>query len=546
MGLAQVSGLLAGLAIFLFGMTLTGEGLREAAGRRLRLALALIGRSRLRALVAGIALTVAVNSSGAVTTMMVTLSGAGLVGAGETFGVLLGAGIGTAITLQILTLNLSPWAAALMIAGLVMATVARREERRHLGRAVLGIGLLFFGLGLMKSSVADLGASEFAKGLLGSRSFALAGSIVFTALTHSSAATILLVQGLAVAGAMPFQAAIFAVIGANVGTCATALLGTLSAGARGRQVALFNLLYKSVTAAAAVPLAGALAAAALRLAGSGGPAPAGSELAHPIAFAHLVFNVAGAVLFLPFLAVIARAFARREKRAERACGITHEAPSPAEIEADPDAELPRVLPVLLRMGERTSVALEKLLAALEADTTEPIRALEEEAEVAASIDEVLTTILSEVDSGKLSPEADHVRDAFLAALAHFARIASLAAREGGRLARRKLREDIQFSMESSAEMREFHRFVAEDLAAARSILAGEQAGKIDAVLAADREAAEKERRLLAAHRERLRRGVVDEARSALLYRDLVIILRGIHAEVARLVERLERDSSARR
>ena len=533
---SDITLLASGLVVFLYGMALASEGLRLAAGRRLRTGLAFVARNRFGAVLAGVALAVALNSSSAASAMLVALSGAGLVGAGETFGVLLGTGVGTSVTVQILSFDLDQYAFLIIAVGLVGRMTARREERKALANALLGVGLVFFGLGLMKHAVVGLRTSETALRLLASAPLAFFGSILFTAVIQGSAATILLAQGLLSADVISLRIGILVVLGANIGTCATAFLGAATAGGKGIRVALFNVFYKVVTALVLLPLLKPLASLSSWM--------TSGFTDRVLVNAHLLYNLFGLFLFLPFLGRASALLARLPFR--RRQPPPHVLPLPADIERHPEQSLPAVLEVLNRMGQRTLDIFQRVPETLESENTQPIQAIESDADDVASVDEVLTTILGDVESANLDAEAHHVRDGFLAATDYLGRIATIIAREAMPLARRKLREDRHFSMESMSDLRRFHRLVAGSFVTALSILAGTPTASVDAVLAADKEAAAMHAQLLRVHRQRHRRGVLDAERAGIIYRDILTVLREVHSQLALMVEQLQKAPPAPR
>ena len=530
MDVAHVSLLVAGLVIFLLGMDLASFGLRQATGRRLRMMLAYLGRNRFLAVAAGVVLTVLLNSSSAASAMMVALSGAGLVGVTQTFGVLLGSGVGTSITVLILTLDIVKWAFVLMAVGFVGGLAARREQARFLARAILGIGMVFFGLGLMKDAMSAFKASDTARELLSRPGLALVGAIALTAVIQSSAATIIMVQGLAGSGLIPLETCVLAVFGANIGTCATGLLSAITAGRRGRQVAAFNILIKIVAAAVLLPFVAEIARVSLWL--------ARDYLDGAIAASHILFNLVAVVLFLPFLRPISRVF-MKWTGALAASGESDVLPHADEIEQDPEKGLLTVLDVVAKMGKRISDLFAAMVEAFDADDLHPIEDIETEGNSLATLDEVLTTLLTDVHSSKLDPEAHQVKDTLMAVTASLGRINYQISTTAMRLARKKLRESVDFSIESQNALVQFHRRASEHLAHLPDIIRGRGAHLETGIVAAGHELDASYRRLMHAQRLRQRRGVPGEDRSGVLYRDFLDVVRDSYMRLARMFDKLQ-------
>src|SRR5438445_9059631 len=232
--------LLGGTALLLYGVRLVGEGLQRAAGTRLRHILSTLTGYRIRALLVGAGVTAVLQSSSATTVMLVGFASAGLLTLRQTIGVILGADIGTTVTVQLLAFDLLQLSPLVVFVGWVLY-VAGRGTVRYVGQAILGFGFLFLGMKLIHDGTAPLTTNELFADLL----LALTDqplllvliSAVFTALVRSSAAVIGLALSLASSGLMPLVGAIPIIFGANVGTAATAVIAAGGQDAAARRVA---------------------------------------------------------------------------------------------------------------------------------------------------------------------------------------------------------------------------------------------------------------------------------------------------------------------
>src|SRR2546423_3626771 len=217
--------LLGGTALLLYGVHLVGEGLQRAAGTRLRHILSTLTGDRFRALLVGAGVTAVLQSSSATTVMLVGFASAGLLTLRQTIGVILGADVGTTVTVQLLAFDLLQLSPLVVFVGWVMY-VAGRGTPRYVGQAILGFGFLFLGMKIIHDGTAPLATNELFADLLGALTdqplMLLLISAVFTALVRSSAAVIGLALSLASAGLMPLVGAIPIIFGANGGTAAHA------------------------------------------------------------------------------------------------------------------------------------------------------------------------------------------------------------------------------------------------------------------------------------------------------------------------------------
>lgn len=290
--------LTAGLALFMFGISQLSSGLRHAAGNKLRRAMELMTKNRILALTVGMFITVLFQSSCATTVMLVSFVQAGLLKAVQTLAIILGADIGTTVTVQLFAFKATDYTLVAVAIGFFLFSLARKSDLRHAGQAIMGLGLLFSGMALMQQSTAPLRTFEpFIAVLtqLNSVFPAVLVGAVFTALLRSSAAFIGIVIVFASQGLLSLQTGIALCLGANVGTCVTAILASFNASYEAKRVALAHVLFKLTGVALLVLWVPTFAQLVTRFSGEG------ATIERLIANAHTFFNVGLAVVFLPFL-----------------------------------------------------------------------------------------------------------------------------------------------------------------------------------------------------------------------------------------------------
>ena len=307
----QVFLVLGGIGLFLFGMKVMTDGLREAAGGRLRRLLAQFTNTPLQGVVTGAAATAIVQSSSAVTVMVVGFVGAGLLSFPHALGVLYGANIGTTFTGWMITLlgfkmNLGTIALPGVFVSSLLALVGQGTWAR-VARIVAGLCLLFIGLDMMQAGAASFGealqpASLPSGGLWGRLQLLLTGLLMTVVMQSSSAALAIALVFLGT-GAVSFEQAAAMVIGMNLGTTVTAMMATIGGSAAMRETAVANLLFNVVTALIAFPLLSATGGLFLRVADAAGEQTA-------LALFHTAFNFLGTIIFLPITPAFARAVQR--------------------------------------------------------------------------------------------------------------------------------------------------------------------------------------------------------------------------------------------
>ncbi|MGM0497468.1 MAG: Na/Pi cotransporter family protein, partial [Bacteroidota bacterium] len=312
-GFFLIIGLLGGLGLFLLGMIMLSEGMRSAAGDRMRSILSSVTHNRFTSVGIGTLLTTVIQSSSASTIMLVGFVQSGLMKYRQTLGVILGAGIGTTITAQVIAFKLTDYALLLVALGFVLNYFFNNNQVKYVGRVILGFGILFYGMHVMSDSMSPLkDFSPFLRVMLQLENplLGILVGAVFTALIQSSSAFIGIMITLSIQGLLTLDASIPLVLGANIGTSATALLATIKTNRDARKVAISHTVFKVFGALLFVWWIPGLE----ELLKSFSPAthlttdlPVEEQTtARQIANTHMIFNVALTLILLPFLDSFAR------------------------------------------------------------------------------------------------------------------------------------------------------------------------------------------------------------------------------------------------
>ncbi len=258
MEFSDIISLCSGIALFLFGMTLMGDGLKLVAGNKLELVLYRLSSTTWRGLLLGTGVTAVIQSSCATSVMVVGFVNAGMMKLRQAIGVILGAILGTSITGWIISLSylegssgiLSVFSTATLtglvaIAGVFLRVFSKKKERRHIGDILMGFAVLMFGMSMMSRAVSGLGEMPWFTGTLQSLSHPLLGILVgavFTAILQSASAAVGIVQALSVTGAMTFDSALPLLMGIAIGASFPVLLSALGAKADGKRTANIYLV----------------------------------------------------------------------------------------------------------------------------------------------------------------------------------------------------------------------------------------------------------------------------------------------------------------
>ena len=314
MTIISIITLLGGLALFIYGVDLMSGGMQQAAGKKLRSLLGTVVRHKSAGFIVGLILTFFLQSSSASTVMFVSFVQAGILAFRDTIALILGAMIGTTLTVQIIAFKVSDYALAAIALGVVIQIFGKYARSKNWANIILGIGLIFFGMAVMKNGIAPLKHSPlFIKWLnaaTGNPWLSFLVATFFTAVVQASAATIALVISFAASGMFgesPEQILVYAlpfVMGANVGTTITALLASIHTGREAFRCAITHTIIKLTGAVICMFLVTPLANGTLfftTMLWKGATSPA-----RFVANSHTFFNLINVAVFLPFSSLIAK------------------------------------------------------------------------------------------------------------------------------------------------------------------------------------------------------------------------------------------------
>lgn len=310
MSIFSVFSLLGGLAFFIFGMNQMSKSLERIAGKKMEAVVNKMTRNRMVGLLMGCIITIAIQSSSAVTVMLVGLVNSGLMNIGNTVGVIMGSNIGTTVTAWIMSLigvssnslfikMLKPESFSPLLAfiGICLIMLSKKPKRKEVGNSLVGFAVLMYGMVLMSASVAPLADSEAFMNVLTAFKNPLLGvltGMVVTAVIQSSAASLGMLQALSITGGITYGMAIPIIMGQNIGTCATAVLSSIGVNRNAKRVAVIHLSFNLIGTAFFMGLYFALHALMKLSFIEKSIDPVG------IALFHSIFNIATTVLLLPF------------------------------------------------------------------------------------------------------------------------------------------------------------------------------------------------------------------------------------------------------
>ncbi len=344
-----------GLGMFIYGMQIMAQGLENAAGDRMKSLLQILTKNKLMGVLLGTAITAVIQSSSATTVMVVGFVNAGIMNLQQAMGVIMGANIGTTVTGWLVSSvewakYLSPVAMApvAIIVGVVIMLTGKRYATKELANIIIGFGLLFVGITSMSAAVEPLKESEAFCNLfvtLGKNPLlGIAAGAIVTAIIQSSSASVGILQSLAAAGLVPFSAAIYIIMGQNIGTCVTAIISAMGAKKNAKTASLMHLLFNIIGTVI-------FSAVTIIYMNVANPAwAAGNITQTQISLVHTLFNIATTVLLFPVSDLII-------KLAMKIGGIKPEAQDEGKLLLDdrmmetPGIAISSLYTELLRMGK---------------------------------------------------------------------------------------------------------------------------------------------------------------------------------------------------
>jgi phosphate:Na+ symporter len=408
--------------------------------------------------------------------------------------------------------------------------VARRSVPRDVGQAILGLGLVFLGLKLILDGVTPLKSNPLALELLqvavDTPIVAVLVAALFSALVTSSAATIGLALALASQGLISLEGAVAIVLGANVGTCATALAASIGATAEAKRVAVAHIAFKLLGAALVFPLIGPFTAVVAATAG---------DPARQVANAHTFFNLGISLVFLPFTPLAARVIEtlvpddQREDTPFRSRYLDERAidqPSLALGQAHREA---------LRMADVTQGMLRDALGAFRSDNLASIENIEKRDDQLDFLEREIKLFLARLGREAMGSDLSRKEIGMISFIGNLENIGDIIDKNLMELARKKHYQGRRFSEAGWAEIQEFHALVAKNLERGIAAFAANDRGLAQEVLDQRPFMRSRERELRESHLGRLRVGLAESLETSEIHLDILTNLKRISSHVSALM-----------
>jgi len=539
-GFFLLVGLAGGLGLFLYGMGMMSTALQRSAGSKMRAVLSALTRNRFIGVALGAFVTMLIQSSSATTVMLVSFVQARLMTFAQTLGVILGADIGTTITAQLIAFKLTDYALLMIAVGFGLRFMGKRRTFQDVGQVLLGFGLLFYGMHVMSEAMYPLRTYQpFLEVLTGLENPVLGIIIgtVFTALIQSSSAFTGIVIVLAQQGFLTLTAGIPLILGANIGTCITAVLAGLNAGREAKRVALAHTLFKVCGVLIFVWWIPALATF-IRSISPGSdittttdPATMARLIPRQIANAHTVFNVGLALVFMPFTVPFARLIERLlpdrpELELEPAFKARH---LERDLLSTPVLALNLAKVEILRLGEMVKAMAIRSLDPFLTKNLAICSQLHEEEDKVDALDEQITEYLLEIGKQDISEEQAREVYMMMHVTKQFEHVADTVDKQLCPLARKMVDGNAEFSATGRHEVQAYHEKMSKQISRALETFregslekAEKMTRKMEAYIALEEEYRQ-------AHFERVRAAVTESLTSSEVHLELMDHLRRMSA-----------------
>jgi phosphate:Na+ symporter len=525
-------GLLGGLCLFLYGMRLSARGLRKIAGNRLRGLLSALTANRVVGVLVGAVTSAIIQSSSATTVLVVGLVSGTLMTMTQAIGVILGANIGTTVTVQLIAFKITEYALIMVAAGFIVNVAAKRDRTRNIGEFILGFGFIFFGMDIMSNALEPLkdhpGLKMALSAVDGRPFLGLALSAFLTAVIQSSGATIGLALILARQGLIGLEGAIPIVLGANVGTTVTALLASIGTSTDGKRAALSHLLVNVGGAVIFFPLIKPFAAGIREI-----TALVTGDIGRQIANAHMSFNILIAVIYLPFVGLIAR-FVYRFGPAKDA--VKKFGPIYLDKRAldTPPLALAQATREIQRMANITFDMLRDSILVFRNNDQELRHRIIAKDDKVDILEESITPYLTELSTTELTDKQSGREVGLLYIVNDLEHIGDIVSKSLMAYARKKIEDELYFSDQGYEEIVEYHAEVLENFRTVISSLATWDRDLARRAVEIGGKLKQRERELHRSHIDRLHKGLVETLETSTVHLDLINDLNLINSHITEI------------
>ena len=443
--------LMGGLGLFLYGMNLMGEGLQKSAGTKLKKIIKLLTSNLFMGVLVGTGVTAVIQSSSATTVMVVGFVNAGIMTLKQAIGVIMGANIGTTVTAQLVSFDLTGMAPVALCVGIILYLFGNKPRIKNIAEILIGCGILFTGMDFMKMAVEPLRDYQgFTDLLVTFGRYPLLGLLLgfgITAIIQSSSASMGMLVALAAEGLVPLSAALPILYGQNIGTCVTSLLSSIGANKNARRAAMMHLIFNVLGTVIFLIF---LNKPVVSMVTSWDP----SNVARQIANTHTLFNIISVLILLPFTNLIIKLAIKLVP--DRAGDIDEDETKTINDIDDrmietPSLALANTIKEALRMGEKAKESLNASMEALVEHSTEKIDKTYRRERLINDLQKAILNYLLKLSKAPLDDDSREVVDTLFNTVNDIERIGDHA-KNIAELSQVAIDSNISFSEEGQSEL----------------------------------------------------------------------------------------------
>ncbi|WP_061995385.1 Na/Pi cotransporter family protein [Clostridium sp. ATCC 25772] len=497
--------LFGGLGLFLYGMTMMGDGLENSAGDRLKSVFDKITSNPVKGVLTGAIVTGIIQSSSATTVMVVGFVNAGLMNLYQATAVIMGANIGTTITAQLIAFKMDFLAPLCLAIGAMIVLFSKNNKKKQIGNIVLGFGILFLGLDLMKNAMSPLADSPiFTTLILKLQGKVLLGVLlgaVMTAVIQSSSASTGILVALASTGALPLSVAIPILLGSNIGTCVTAMISSIGTSRTAKKAAVIHLLFNVIGTLIFIGFATQLANVVQTIT----PGNNAEAVKRQIANAHTIFNVINTFLLIwfikPLVALVNRLIPGEDEK--DAIGVQY---IDERLLETPVIALGQTTNELVRMGTKAKENVEFAMKAFVYNDEKALKKVYEQEKLINILEDDITKFLVKLSNSELGEEQKGMVAAMFHVVNDIERIGDHAENIAD-LASEKMTKNADFSEEGVKELNDIFNYTINSLEMSIECFKNYNKDKADTVRSVEDRIDSLEKQLRSSHIKRLNNGV---------------------------------------
>ncbi len=467
--------LFGGLALFLYGLDQMAEALKAIAGERMKGILAKLTANRFMGALTGAFVTAVINSSSVTTVLIVGFISAGLMTLSQSVGVIMGANIGSTVTAQLIAFQITEAALLMIGLGFLMQLASKQEVIRQYGGILMGLGLVFFGMSIMSDAMGPLRTYQpfldFVE-TLENPAIGILVAALFTGLIQSSAATLGIAIVLASQGLINLPTGIALALGANIGTCVTAMLATIGKPRDALRAAMVHVIFNVCGVLLWIGFIGQLSAFTQSISPAyptlSGTARLAAEVPRQIANAHTFFNVANTLLFIGFSTQFARLvqWLVPDRPPGQQTLVLQAKYLDEELLSTPSLALDRVRMEVLHMGECVDKMMSRIMPAILSGNRQTLREIELMDNDVDTLHAQIINYLGKISRLSLTEKQTRTLMRLMAAVNDLENIGDVIETNLIVLGRERIDEGVSISQPTREVLMGFHRAVTRSVAAA--------------------------------------------------------------------------------